>query len=96
MNNYYVESSYFNNDLTALDTKVETKVETETKQKEEENKVKEVEIPVQRDERYLNMLKVQSELDQTVNKNPMLNNLKILNPKNVQTYDLRNLLQIEQ
>ena len=91
MNNYYAESSYFNNDLSALDTIVDTKVETETKENEEK-----VEVPVVRDERFINMYKVQSQLDQTVNKNPMKSDiLKIPNKKDVKTYDLRKILQIE-
>tara|TARA_R100000322_G_scaffold153172_1_gene111357 strand:- start:28 stop:846 length:819 start_codon:yes stop_codon:yes gene_type:complete len=93
MNNFYAESSYFNNDLAALDTKVETIVETETKENENNKKV---EVPVQRDDRYLEMQKRQRELDQTINKNPMRDNLTITNKKDVKTYDLRNLLQIEQ
>jgi len=95
MNNYYADSSYFNKDLTALETTVETKVETETKENKEKNKVV---VPVQRDERYLNMLKVQKELDETINKGENLKNRGVLNigPKSVKTYDLRNLLQIEQ
>ena len=94
MTNAYENSSYWNNDLSFIDTKVETKVETETKETEE--KVNKVEVPVQRDERFMNMYKVQSQLDQTVNKNPMRDTIKIPNPKEVKTYDLRNLLQIEQ
>ena len=93
MNNAYAESTYFNNDLTALDTTVQTKVETETKENKLKNKIV---IPVQRDQRYMEMQKIQSKLDQTVNKNPMRDNLTIPNKKNVKTYDLRNLLQIEQ
>ena len=68
-----------------------TKVETETKENEEK-----VEVPVVRDERFMNMYKVQSQLDQTVNKNPMKSDiLKIPNKKDVKTYDLRKILQIE-
>lgn len=44
----------------------------------------------------MNMYKVQSQLDQTVNKNPMKSDiLKIPNKKDVKTYDLRKILQIE-
>ena len=98
MNNAYADSSYFNNDLTALNTKVEKKVETETKENEEKEKNKKVEVPVQRDQRYINMMKVQKELDETINKGENLKNRGVLNigPKSVKTYDLRNLLQIEQ
>ena len=97
MTNAYAESTYFNNDLSSLDTQVETKVETETKENEEKNK-KEVVVPVQRDQRYMEMQKIQKELDETINKGENLKNRGVLNigPKSVKTYDLRNLLQIEQ
>lgn len=96
MTNAYENSSYWNNDLSFKDTQVKSKIETETKENEEKNK--KVEVPVQRDQRYINMMKVQKELDETINKGENLKNRGVLNigPKSVKTYDLRNLLQIEQ
>ena len=93
MNNYYDDSSYFNKDLVSLDSTVQNKVKIETEENEEKNKIVQ---PVIRDERFLKTMKVQSELDETVNRNPLRTNLTIPNPKDIKTYDLRNLLQIEQ
>ena len=92
MTNAYENSSYWTKDLSVNDTIIQNKVKTETKENEEKSKV----VPVVRDDRYMKMIKVQSQLDQTINKNPLKDKLKISNPKDVQTYDLRNLLQIEQ
>ena len=89
----YENSSYWTSDLSAIDSTVQNKVETETKENEEKNKVV---VPEVRDDRFLKTMKVQSELDQTINRNPLRTNLTIPNPKDIKTYDLRNLLQIEQ
>ena len=93
MSNAYADSSYFKNDLNVLDSTVKSKVETETVENKEKNKLV---LPVKRDNRYIKALKVQGELDQTLNKNPMKSDtLKIPNKKDVKTYDLRKILQIE-
>ena len=92
MVNSYENSSYYQKDLSSLNTRVQNKAKEETKTIKEKPVVETVSKP----SRYMEMQKRQKELDETVNKNPMKSNALKIPPKEVKTYDLRNLLQIEQ
>ena len=94
MTNAYENSSYWNNDLDFINTQVESKIKTETIENKEKNK--KVEVPVQRDQRYMKMMEVQSQLDKTINKNPMKSDsLKIPSKLDMPIIDPRKILQIE-
>ena len=88
----YEDSSYYQNDRDLLNTRVQNKA------KEEKKTIKEKPVveTVSKSNRYMEMQKRQRELDEIYNKNPMKSNALKIPPKEVKTYDLRNLLQIEQ
>ena len=97
MVNSYENSGYKNKDFNSLNIKVQNKAKEEKKKKEVQAAYY-TKPPKEKVNRYMNIAKEQYKLDETVNKNPMRDSIKV-GPKDVgKTYSLDKLLglQIEQ